>query len=297
MVSQILLVAEFEKVARSGVHAEHRHEAGLADIEIGRRRIGVEAIAVAHLLAARDDPAGNIARGIVDFGFRGRVVRNVIQPNRPERQPHRVGRVFLRKKGECQVEPFGRHVDSDRAVLGRQFPPLRLLEREHHFDELFVFAGERNGPRFEALRDIGRGHGVADGKTGVVTVPGADAVVDHADRTGRFVGIVDDKDVGIVRNDALSPADPPADIGARFIPVGRFGLRHVMHHAAVAAENVRDVGPPCRVFGETMRRVGDAVHLVDEREVAVGFEAGDDAGAGGKGEEGKKECEFLHGVD
>ena len=34
---------------------------------------------------------------------------------------------------------------------------------------------------------------------------------------------------------------------------------------------------------ELVRRVGGAFDLVDEREVAVGFEAGQDVGAGGEG--------------
>ena len=68
----------------------------------------------------------------------------------------------------------------------------------------------------------------------------------------------------------------------------------VRQDAAGAAENRLDGRRALRVFVELVRRVGGAVHFVDEREVAVGLEAGNDVRAGGKGEEGEEREEAFH---
>ena len=153
-----------------------------------------------------------------------------------------------------------------------------------------------SGDRGQRLADGGMRHAddvgderVADGIAGVPAVAGVHRAVEQVRGARDVVRVLDDEQVHVVRDEPLALAEAVGEepgVGGR-----------MRQDAAGAAEDRLDGRRAALVFVELVRRVRGAVHLVDEREVAVGFEAGDDAGAGGKGEEGKKECEFLHGVD
>ena len=266
-----LQVAELQQVLRPGVHGEQRHEARLADVPVRRRREGFEAVAVAHLLAARDMAARGVPGRVVDLGLRGRVVVDAVEPDRPHREADRVRRLVLRDEDECDVEAVGRERDARAAVVLRGF-----LEREHDLDELLPFARERHGDRLVARRDGDlRRHRHADREAGVVAVARAHREVEERDRARGVVRVVHDEQVGIVRDKPLPFPDAPRDIGAGALAAILL-LRHVVHHARGAAKDVRDVAAPGGIVAEPVRRVVGAVDFVDERESAECFQSGND---------------------
>ena len=283
-----LQVAELEQVLGPRVHREHRHEPGLADVPVRRRREGFEPVAVAHLLAARDVAARRVPGRVVDLGLRGVVVVDAVELDRAHGEADRVRRLVLRDEDERHVEAVGRERDARAAVVLR-----RLLEREHHLDELLPLARERHGDRLVARRDGHlRRHRHADREARVVAVARAHREVEERHGARGVVRVVDDEHVGIVVDEPLALADAPRDVGAGALALRRLLVPHVVHHARERAEDVRRVGPPRGVVAEAVRRVARAVDRVDERDGAEVFEAGDDLARGGKreGEQERKEA-------
>ena len=274
-----LQVAELEQVLRPGVHREHRHQARLADVPVRRRREGVEAVAVAHLLAARHVAARGVAGRVVDLGLRGVVVVDAVELDRAHREADRVRRLVLRDEDERDIEAVGRERDARSAVVLR-----RLLEREHDLHELLPLVRERHGDGLVARRDgHPRRHRHADREARVVAVARAHREVEKRDRARGVVRVVDDEHVGIVVDEPLAFADAPRDVGAGALALRGLLVPHVVHHARGGAEDVRDVASPDRVVAESVGRCR-AVDGVDERDGAEVLEAGDDAARGGKRE-------------
>ena len=281
----VLVVAELQQVPGPGVEAELLHEPHLhAEVVVLVGVAGVGAV-LAHLVAPGDVALRGVAGRVFDGRGEALLVVHPVEADRADRGAGRIGRVGRRKGVDDHVEAVLLGIDVGvRRVVGKD-----LLVEKHHLLEPLVGAGEGDVHRLRVrLADDVGDHRLADGDAGVPAVAGVHRAVEKARRARDVVRVFDDEQVHVVRDEPLALAEAVGEEAG--LPA------RVRQDAAGAPEDRLDGGGSGGQLVELVRRVGGAVHLVHEREVAVGLEAGEDVRAGGgKGEQGEERKQAFHG--